>query len=101
MGYRCGCGGGLFDSIGVSGIAPSDTRSSRCCDFIAAHGLADYCLCVLMKPPNHALQRTPRRALGLFDNVWPAPRPAGAEPLSLGRQESLCAQKIETTSSNN
>ena len=35
--------------------------------------------------PNHALQRTPRRALGLFDNVWPAPRPAGAESLSLGR----------------
>jgi hypothetical protein len=34
---------------------------------------------------NHALQRTPRRALGLFDNVWPAPRPAGAESLSLGR----------------
>ena len=34
---------------------------------------------------NHVLQRTPRRALGLFDNVWPAPRPAGAESLSLGR----------------
>jgi len=32
-----------------------------------------------------ALQRTPRHALGLFDNVWPAPRPAGAESLSLGR----------------
>jgi hypothetical protein len=31
---------------------------------------------------NHALQRTPRHALGLFDNVWPAPRPAGAESLS-------------------
>jgi len=34
---------------------------------------------------NHALQRTPRRAFGLFDNVWPAPRPARAESLSLGR----------------
>ena len=34
---------------------------------------------------SHALQRTPRHALGLFDNVWPAPRPAGAESLSLGR----------------
>ena len=30
-------------------------------------------------------QRTPRRAFGLFDNVWSAPRPAGAESLSLGR----------------
>jgi len=36
-------------------------------------------------PPNHALQRTPRRAFGLFDNVWPAPRPAGAESLSFCR----------------
>ena len=32
-----------------------------------------------------ALQRALRHALGLFDNVWPAPRPAGAESLSLGR----------------
>jgi hypothetical protein len=35
--------------------------------------------------PNHALQRTPRHALGLFDNVRPAPRPASAESLSLVR----------------
>ena len=35
--------------------------------------------------PNHTLQRTPRRAFGLFDNVWPAHWPASAESLSLGR----------------
>ena len=34
--------------------------------------------------PNHALQRTPRCAFGLFDNVWPAPRPAGEQLLKLG-----------------
>ncbi len=38
--------------------------------------------------PNHALQRTPRCALGLFDNVWPAPRLAGAESLILGRSSN-------------
>jgi tRNA(His) 5'-end guanylyltransferase len=32
-----------------------------------------------------ALQRTPRCAFGLFDNVWPAQWLVGAESLSLGR----------------
>jgi hypothetical protein len=48
--------------------------------------------------PN-ALQRTPRRSLGLFDNVWPVPRPAGAESLSLGRWTKNMNIKLLSASS--
>jgi hypothetical protein len=37
---------------------------------------------------DHAPLQTPLHALGLFDNVWPAPRPAKAESLSLGRRRA-------------